>query len=403
MQPSKFVVKCRNFAVLVDLHVLPLPGQNGSTWFSQEHKEEVSTLVKDAVEQRVRQFLEGHSKQRKELSPHNPLCIKGRTLLLAAYFMKRHVNLRCIIRQHCRKLRVFPERFVVCVSLPDDDRAPTGNMKLDMTEQSGQSRSGYFSSPRETLDPLNSSTITKRATLQKIARQVDAYPPAEPEHAINNQDQNQGGTLTQPSIDGVHVALVQEATAQNELKDMSMQRDYAANKVISTDNHTEKIDHDCQVEYFPEQNDGDHASESVLQNQETTRRRRRNPSSPSHQKAKRVCLREPFIATGTHSGSTMASSRSSTLGPFPNHPSTVAQAPSERMLEEVLLTHGKQALHLPLSNSPAKHTNQSRLAASLRGLSVKAVSSSSCISSRLAAEEKRSVPRISRLRRLKKS
>ena len=35
-------------------------------------------------------------------------------------------------------------------------------------EQGGQSRSEYFSGRSETLDPLNSSAITKRTALQKM-------------------------------------------------------------------------------------------------------------------------------------------------------------------------------------------------------------------------------------------
>ncbi|KAL7855830.1 hypothetical protein AOLI_G00194340 [Acnodon oligacanthus] len=73
-------MECGKFVVLVDLHILPQGHQNGSTWFLQEHKEEVGALTKDAVEQRVRQFhdtRQGQSKQMKELSPDNPMCIKG--------------------------------------------------------------------------------------------------------------------------------------------------------------------------------------------------------------------------------------------------------------------------------------------------------------------------------------
>ncbi|KAL6466824.1 hypothetical protein MHYP_G00246280 [Metynnis hypsauchen] len=389
---------CGKFVVLVDLHILPQGCQNGSTWFLQEHKEEVGALTKDAVEQRVRQFREtrqGQSKQMKELSPDNPMCIKGQTLRLAAYFLKRHVNLRCVIRQHYRELRVFPERFIVCVSLPENDMAPFGNLK--MAEQSGQSRSGYFSGPRETIDPLNSSTITKRAALQKIARQADAH--LKPEHKI--QDQNQ------LPRDAEHFVL-QEKGTDDEVMDVSMQTASEGDKTGCSD-HSEQVKQNLEAEDCAKQHDMDHDSGSNPQDHQTTgRRRRRIPSSHmedfNHHEAKRACVRERFIGTETRSCSTMALVQSSTLGPSPSHPGAAAQASSEGMLEEELLTHGKQAPRLPLSNNNAKHTNQSRLAASLRGLSVRAVSSSSSISSRSAAkEEKPSVPRISRLRRLKKS
>ncbi|KAL7841407.1 hypothetical protein SRHO_G00250980 [Serrasalmus rhombeus] len=330
------------------------------------------------------------------------LNLTGQTLRLAAYFMKRHVNLRCVIRQHYRELRVFPERFIVCVSLPENDMAHFGNLKMGcppfQAEQSGQSRSGYFSGPGETIDPLNSSTITKRAALQKIARQADARP--EPEHKIQVQNQL--------PRDAEHFVLQEKGTDEDEVMDVSMQTASKGDKTGCSD-HSEQVKQNLEAEDCAKKHDMDHDSESNPQDHQTTgRRRRRLPSSPmedfNHREAKRACVRELFIGAETHSCSTMALMQSSTLGPSPSHPGAAAQASSEGMLEEELLTHGKQSPRLPLSNSNAKHTNQSRLAASLRGLSVRAVSSSSSISSRSAAkEEKPSVPRISRLRRLKKS
>lgn len=34
-----FVLQCGNFAVLVDLHVLPLGGQEDTSWFTADHIE----------------------------------------------------------------------------------------------------------------------------------------------------------------------------------------------------------------------------------------------------------------------------------------------------------------------------------------------------------------------------
>ncbi|KAI4884697.1 hypothetical protein NFI96_014119 [Prochilodus magdalenae] len=334
------------------------------------------------------------------------LNLAGQNLRLAAYFMKRHVNLRCVIRQHYQELRVFPERFVVCVSLPEFEMAPFGNLNMDSMEQSGQSSSGYFPGPRETLDPLNSSIKTKRAALQKIARQANTHPAIEPEHEI--QDQNLEAALSQlPSV-AVEAALQEKGTVKVDVADLSMQRASVADEAGNKGCQTEKV-RQWEAEDCTEQRDLDNDSESIPQDhQRTGRRRRRVSGRPTedfgHQEAKRPCIREPFICAKTPCGSTMVLTQDSTPGPSPSHPGATAQASSEGMLEEELLTHGKQAPHLPLSNSTAKHTNQSRLAASLRGLSVKAVSSGSSISSRSAAkEEEKSVPRISRLRRLKKS
>ncbi|XP_022522920.2 protein SLX4IP [Astyanax mexicanus] len=399
MQLSKFVIKCGSFAVLVDLHVLPQSGEeSSSSWFSEEHREEVSALIKDAVDQRVRQFLEarqGPTKQKKELSPHNPLCIKGGALLLAAYFMKRHVNLRCVLRHNRHKLRVFPERFVVCVSRSDENTAPAGSTKPDVTEQSGPSRSGYFSSSRETLHPLNISTITKMAALQKIrARQVDAHPPTEPEHETHNQNQKQGAAVTQTAADGV------EEVGALEEEDEDVQRGHEADKVKADDSDTEKIEQDFQVGEGSVQSSGEHHAPehepNVPPNPKTTRRRRRLPSSPgpAHQQAKRVCLREPG------GGSGRPSSRSSELGPRSSRPGASAGAGSgsEGVLEEELLTHGKQPQPLPLGSSiSTKHITHS-----LRVLSAESESSGSSTGPRTAADKKPSAPRVSRLRRVKK-
>ncbi|XP_076868376.1 protein SLX4IP [Brachyhypopomus gauderio] len=465
MQPSKFVVKCGNFAVLVDLHILPLGSQDNSSRFSQENKEEVGALIKDVIEQRVRRFPEarlGPSKHRKELSPDNPLCLKGQTLRLAAYFMKRHVNLRCIITKHCRDLRIFPERLVVCVSLLKSTMAPTGNLNLDMTnmcpkkdiaekqkrktcprdrvktlqspwpvlmttpniskliqmEQSGQNKSEYFSGPRETLNLLNSSTITKKAALQKIARgrEANTQPRPEPEHNLQSLDQDQGraAMLYQPPSSDVaeractvdilspseSVALTQDRAVEGSTQGAHEGGEMNAAALLSKVSGSGQVDKDrrhWKTKECPEQREKDQTSQYSTGDSKTiNRRRRRVLISPredfDHQKPKRVRLRENTIAT----------SLNFTTGPSPSHP---AAAEVERVLEEELLTHGKQALSLPLRNGTAEQTNQSRLATSLRGLSVKAVSSGSSISSRLAAkvEERVSAPRISRLRRLKKS
>ena len=77
----------------------------------------------------------------------------------------------------------------------------------------------------------------------------------------------------------------------------------------------------------------------------------------------------------------------------------------ETTVEAELLTPGKRASRLPLTSNNTEQTNQNRLAASLRGLSVRPASSGWAISSRptLQEEGRKNVPRTSRLRRLKRS
>lgn len=149
------------------------------------------------------------------------------------------------------------------------------------------------------------------------------------------------------------------------------------------------------------------------------------------QDAKRLCLRgpsEPTTDALQPDSSKGASPRSSALGPSPRLPPHPLRQPPPppplegegacRALEAELAAHGKQPGRLPLRVSNAEQTNRSRLATSLRGLSVKPVSSGSSIGSRPAAKEEKekektkeeeeeegrpSAARTSRLRRPKKS
>lgn len=135
---------------------------------------------------------------------------------------------------------------------------------------------------------------------------------------------------------------------------------------------------------------------------------------PHPQRAKRTCLGRPPATMQTHS--TKSSTQTSKHDPLPLPPLPPAKAKAESKafpvsecrkttLEVELLTLGKRAQRLPLTSNNTAQTNQNRLAASLRGLSVKPASSGSSISSRstLTEEGSENVPRTSRLRRLKRS
>ncbi|XP_052352196.1 protein SLX4IP [Oncorhynchus keta] len=184
MAPHKVVVKCGSYAVLVELQIIgPLSrgAPQETSWFTMEHTEEVTSLVRDAVDRRVRLYIDclhkrGQPKHKRELPHANPLCVKGRRVSLVANFVKRHFNLRCIVKHQYGELRVFPERYVVCVSRLEDASAnPTPAVTVSQSTESQ-----YFSRPAaETRDELNSSTITKRSSLQKIARHAHARPRPE--------------------------------------------------------------------------------------------------------------------------------------------------------------------------------------------------------------------------------
>ncbi|KAG9484345.1 hypothetical protein GDO78_009979 [Eleutherodactylus coqui] len=115
-----FYDECGNFAVLVDLHVLPQGTSKDSSWFSDHEKEEVCLLLKDTIDSRVKQHIESQRQQNqvkhKEYTQASPLFLKGTRLRIAAYFIRRWVNLRCVAQHQFRELYVFPDRFVVCVS-----------------------------------------------------------------------------------------------------------------------------------------------------------------------------------------------------------------------------------------------------------------------------------------------
>lgn len=142
---------------------------------------------------------------------------------------------------------------------------------------------------------------------------------------------------------------------------------------------------------------------------ETSKTKRDAGEDPHPQRAKRACLERAPDSTQPHSTScSTQTSRHDPLPPARVKADSKAFPVSEHnktTLEVELLTPGKRAQRLPLTSNNTAQTNQNRLAASLRGLSVKPASSGSSISSRstLTEEGSENVPRASRLRRLKRS
>lgn len=119
MASKKFAVKCGNFAVLVDLHILPQGSNKDTSWFSEQKKEEVCLLLKETIDSRVQEYLEvrkQHRPSNAEFTRSNPLSLKGYGFQITAYFLKRGIRLRCIRSTQNAELCVFPDRFVVCVS-----------------------------------------------------------------------------------------------------------------------------------------------------------------------------------------------------------------------------------------------------------------------------------------------
>nr|XP_009672276.1 PREDICTED: protein SLX4IP isoform X1 [Struthio camelus australis]XP_009672277.1 PREDICTED: protein SLX4IP isoform X1 [Struthio camelus australis] len=177
MASSKFVIKCGNFAVLVDVHILPQGSSKDTSWFSDHEKEEVCMLLEDAVASRVKHYLEA-PKQRgqwksMEQAASAPLFVTGNSFHITAHFMKRWVNLRCVVGERYRELRLFPDRFVVCVSklesVPGAWTCENGALK----EKLSNGTSEYFTESAENKKlKLSLTQQIKQDTLKKIVKRT---------------------------------------------------------------------------------------------------------------------------------------------------------------------------------------------------------------------------------------
>ncbi|XP_075781778.1 protein SLX4IP isoform X4 [Pelodiscus sinensis] len=152
MASSKFVIKCGNFAVLVDFHILPQGSSRDSSWFSDHEKEEVCLLLKDTVDSRVKHYLEArkHRGQWKhtECTQSIPLSIKD--------------------------LRVFPDKFVVCVTRLESNPSPwTSENGTLQKEKLSSETSEYFAESTENKKcEIPVSQQIKQDILQKIVERT---------------------------------------------------------------------------------------------------------------------------------------------------------------------------------------------------------------------------------------
>lgn len=80
MASKKFAIKCGNFAVLVDLHIVPQRSNKDSSWFSEQKKEEVCLLLKETIDSRVKEYVgmyKQHRPSNAEFTRSSPLSLKG--------------------------------------------------------------------------------------------------------------------------------------------------------------------------------------------------------------------------------------------------------------------------------------------------------------------------------------
>ncbi|KAM9589514.1 LOW QUALITY PROTEIN: protein SLX4IP [Trichechus inunguis] len=172
MATKKFAVRCGNFAVLVDLHVSPQGSNRDTSWFSEEKKEEVCLLLKEAIDSRVKEYLEvrkQHRPSNAEFTRSSPLSLKGYGFQITAYFLKRGIRLRCIRSLPRAELCVFPDRFVVCVSQLTFNCDLLASQNEELTERPLLGVSDYFAEYAQSLPP---SAKLRRNALKKCRSSV---------------------------------------------------------------------------------------------------------------------------------------------------------------------------------------------------------------------------------------
>ncbi|XP_053141769.1 protein SLX4IP isoform X2 [Hemicordylus capensis] len=188
--------KCGKFAVLVDFHIMPQDSSKDTTWFPNKKKEEVCMLLKDTVDSRVKQYLKAHKRhdQLKQMEYANPLSLIADGFHIAAYFVKRWVNLRCIGGQQQSGLRVFPDRFVICVTRLESSPSPWVSESVAPKENLSPGTSLYFGeSVEDEKFKASLSQQKKQAILKKIVKRTET----------KNADESQ----PQPSEDTMKVYL----------------------------------------------------------------------------------------------------------------------------------------------------------------------------------------------------
>ncbi|NXG79559.1 SLX4I protein, partial [Baryphthengus martii] len=167
---------CGNFAVLVDVHILPQGSNKDTSWFSDHEKEEVCVLLEEVVASRVQHYLQA-PKQRgqwksMEHAPSGPLFLTANSFHITAYFMKRWVNLRCAVGKH-RELRVFPERFIVCVSKLVSDPSSWTCEDGVLKEELSSGTSEYFTESAENKKhKISLSEQIKKDILKEIVKRT---------------------------------------------------------------------------------------------------------------------------------------------------------------------------------------------------------------------------------------
>uniref|UniRef100_A0AC11DGK9 Uncharacterized protein n=1 Tax=Ovis aries TaxID=9940 RepID=A0AC11DGK9_SHEEP len=177
---AAYSLKCGNFAVLVDLHVLPQGSSKDTSWFSEQKKEEVCLLLKETIDSRVKEYLQVRKQHRPsdaEFTRSNPLSLKGYGFHITAYFLKRGIRLRCLRGSPRTELQVFPDRFVVCVSQLAFSRDLSASQSEDL--QPGRALHGATGDRTGCVEQLlPPGAEPKRNVLQEIVNRTETKSSA---------------------------------------------------------------------------------------------------------------------------------------------------------------------------------------------------------------------------------
>ncbi|XP_067091841.1 protein SLX4IP [Osmerus mordax] len=367
-----------------------------------------------------------------------PICIPLRTrscFCLVGDFVKRHSRLRCVVKERYGELRVFPERYVVCASRPEEAKTFRGNPSQAATEPIEQSRSEYFSRPGETQALLNKpGKLALGQSPVGLLRENRDQPleirERRDQPLESRERRNQALEIREWRDQALEIREWRDQALEiREWRDQPLvsreRRDQALEIREWRDQALEGIDPDSPVRSSevwksgawqrwsspgtPSQTKGRPGKLARSRGNTVVSQCLHTPNPAGVRGANPAPLEEPLACreprerapkplqtpphrslerkyTRPNSPQGCPSTSLSLRPPLPQAgaPSLAIPAPQrpETTLEVELLTPGKQARRLPLTSNNTEQTNQNRLATSLRGLSVKPASSTSSISSR---------------------
>lgn len=154
-----------------------------------ELNQELCLLLKETIDSRVNEYLEvrkQHRPSNTEFTRSSPLTLKGYGFQITAYFLKRGIRLHCFRGSQSAELRVFPDRFVVCVSQLSFSRDLLSSQNEELTEGALHGASDYFAECAES--PLPPSAKRKRSALKKIVKRTETKSSSVVSRPWNSRD-----------------------------------------------------------------------------------------------------------------------------------------------------------------------------------------------------------------------